>query len=60
MEQHDLGEAERLLGWTPAHDIVDFLVDLQRRDAAGVDVRALWAPGRLPEDPEVAPAAGST
>lgn len=50
VEHHDLAEAERLLGWTPAHNFVDFLIDLQRRDAAGVDVRSLWAPGQLPDD----------
>jgi nucleoside-diphosphate-sugar epimerase len=50
VEQHDLSEAERLLGWVPKHDFVEFLTDLQRRDAAGVDVASLWAPGQLPDD----------
>lgn len=50
VEQHDLSEAERLLGWVPAHDFVEFLTDLQRRDAAGDDVGSLWAPGQLPAD----------
>ena len=50
VEQHDLSDAERLLGWTPDHDFLEFLTDLQRRDAAGVDVGALWAPGQLPDD----------
>ena len=55
VEHHDLAEAKQMLGWTPAHNFVDFLTDLQRRDAAGVDVRSLWAPGQLPQD-AVAPA----
>lgn len=49
VEQHDLSDAERLLGWTPQHDITEFLVDLVGRDAAGEDVTTLWAPGQLPE-----------
>jgi nucleoside-diphosphate-sugar epimerase len=48
VEQHDLSEAARLLGWRPCVGFVDFLRDLQRRDARGEDVRSLWAPGRLP------------
>ncbi len=41
------------LGWVTFNylcNFVDFLTDLQRRDAAGVDVRSLWAPGQLPDD----------
>ena len=48
VEQHDLGEAAQKLGWTPQVSFVDFLRDLQAREARGEDVRALWAPGRLP------------
>ncbi|GAA1160162.1 hypothetical protein GCM10009630_67840 [Kribbella jejuensis] len=48
VEQHDLSEAAELLGWRPEHDFVEFLADLQRRDAAGEDVGSLWAPGRIP------------
>ncbi len=49
VEQHDLSEAERALGWTPTVGFVEFLRDLQLRDARGEDVAALWAPGQLPE-----------
>ncbi len=49
VEQHDLSEAERLTGWTPKIGFVEFLRDLQARDARGEDVASLWAPGQLPE-----------
>ena len=49
VEQHDLSEAERLLGWRPQVGFVEFLQDLARRDAAGEDVRSLWVPGGLVE-----------
>ncbi|MGW5193384.1 NAD-dependent epimerase/dehydratase family protein [Kribbella sp. NPDC004138] len=48
VEQHDLSAASDLLGWRPQHDYIEFLQDLQRREAAGEDVDALWAPGRIP------------
>lgn len=48
VEQHDLSEARRLLGWTPCVGFLDFLRDLKERDARGEDVASLWAPGRLP------------
>ncbi len=48
VEQHDLTEAERRLGWSPAVGFLDFLRDLQARDARGEDVTALWVPGELP------------
>jgi nucleoside-diphosphate-sugar epimerase len=48
LEQHDLSEASRLLSWRPTIDGLDFLRDLQKRDAAGEDVSKLWAPGQLP------------
>ncbi len=48
VEQHDLTEAERLLGWRPAVGFLHFLRDLQARDARGEDVAALWVPGELP------------
>ena len=50
VEQHDLSEAERLFGWYPQISFTAFLEDLKRRDAAGQDVRSLWAPGQLSED----------
>ena len=48
VEQHDLSEAERALGWTPQIGFVDFLRDLQARDERGEDVTQLWAPGEIP------------
>lgn len=48
VEQHDMSEAARLMGWKPQIGFVEFLRDLQERDARGEDVRALWAPGQLP------------
>ena len=48
VEQHDLSEAERVLGWRPRIGFLDFLRDLKDRDARGVDVRALTVPGELP------------
>lgn len=48
VEQHDLTETERRLGWRPAVDFLDFLRDLQARDARGEDVEALFVPGQLP------------
>lgn len=49
VEHNDLSEAKRLLGWEPSVGFVEFLQDLQARDARGEDVRGLWAPGQLPE-----------
>lgn len=49
VEQHDLGEAERLTGWTPRVGFTDFLRDLTARAARGEDVAHLWAPGQLPD-----------
>jgi hypothetical protein len=48
VEQHDLSEAARVLGWRPAVGFLDFLRDLQARDARGEDVSALRVPGELP------------
>ncbi|RYX84663.1 NAD(P)-dependent oxidoreductase [bacterium] len=48
VEQHDMSEAEEKLGWTPKHNFLEFLRDLQIRDERGDDVSALWAPGLLP------------
>lgn len=50
VEQHDLSEAARVLGWTPQVSFVDFLRDLKARDARSEDVTQLWAPGQLPPD----------
>jgi len=48
VEQHDMSEAERLMGWTPRIGFTEFLRDLQGRDGRGEDVTKLWAPGQLP------------
>jgi nucleoside-diphosphate-sugar epimerase len=48
VEQHDLSEAARVLGWKPAVGFVDFLRDLQARDARHEDVATLWVPSELP------------
>ena len=47
VEQHDLSSAAEVLGWTPSVGFLDFLRDLQARDARGEDVAALVAPGAL-------------
>jgi len=49
VEQHDLSEAKRLLGWESKFGFVEFLNDLKARDARGEDVRTLWAPGQIPD-----------
>jgi nucleoside-diphosphate-sugar epimerase len=51
VEQHDLSEASRVLGWTPQISFVEFLRDLKERDERGDEVANLWAPGQLPTDP---------
>ncbi|BCM92698.1 hypothetical protein IAD21_04580 [Abditibacteriota bacterium] len=48
VEQHDMSEAKEKLGWTPQHNFLEFLRDLQTRDERGDDVHSLWAPGLLP------------
>lgn len=48
VEQHDLSEAERVLGWRPQVGFVEFLRDLKARDARGEDVSALFVPSELP------------
>jgi nucleoside-diphosphate-sugar epimerase len=48
VEQHDMSEAARLLDWRPKSGFLEFLRDLQEREARGEDVRKLWAPGQIP------------
>ncbi len=48
VEQHDLSDAARVLGWRPAVGFTEFLRDLAERDARGEDVHVLWVPGALP------------
>lgn len=48
LEQHDLSETFRVMGWKPAYNALDFLRDLKKRDAAGEGVSKLFAHGQLP------------
>ncbi len=48
VEQHDMSEAQRQMGWTPRVNFVTFLSDLARRDKAGEDVSGLQTSGDLP------------
>ncbi|MCZ8517027.1 NAD(P)-dependent oxidoreductase [Paenibacillus filicis] len=50
VEQHDLKDAERILGWKPAVGFLDFLRDLKARDEKGIDVTNLWVPSELPSN----------
>ena len=47
VEQHDLSEAKSLLGWEPKFGFVEFLTDLQARDARGENIHALQTPSDL-------------
>ncbi|MGC4190232.1 MAG: NAD(P)-dependent oxidoreductase [Thermomicrobiales bacterium] len=47
VEQHDLSEVSDVIGWTPKVGFLDFLRDLQARDARGEDVRALVVPDTM-------------
>lgn len=47
VEQHDLTEAKAKLGWEPKYGFIEFLRDLQAREARGEEVRALWTPSDL-------------
>ena len=49
VEQHDLSEADTLLGWKPQVGFVQFLEDLRERDKRGEDVCALRTPSDLSE-----------
>lgn len=46
-QSRDVGEAERLTGWTPRVGFIEFPRDLQARDARDEDMRGLWSPGLL-------------
>ncbi|WP_274651261.1 NAD-dependent epimerase/dehydratase family protein [Paenibacillus humicola] len=48
VEQHDLSEAERTLGWKPKYGFPEFLRDLKERDERGLDVERLWVPSEMP------------
>lgn len=47
VEQHDMSEAARLIGWEPKVGFAEFLHDLKARDARGEDVSCLWVPGEV-------------
>lgn len=49
VEQHDLSEAARLLGWKPAIGFMEFLRDLKERDARGEQVSTMRVSGALPQ-----------
>ncbi|MBO7743061.1 NAD(P)-dependent oxidoreductase [Paenibacillus sp. MWE-103] len=48
VEQHDLSEASRVLGWQPRVGFLDFLRDLKRREEQGLEIRELFVPSELP------------
>ncbi len=48
VEQHDLSEAARVLGWKPQVNFLSFLRSLEDRSARGQDLRKLQVPGELP------------
>ena len=50
VEQHDMSEAEQVIGWRPQYNFLEFLRDLKARDERGEDVQSLWAAGYLPEN----------
>lgn len=47
VEQHDLSEAQSLLGWEPKVGFVEFLNDLKAREDRGENISALWTPSDL-------------
>lgn len=47
VEQHDLSEAKDVISWAPKVGFLDFLRDLQARDARGEDVTSLDVPGSM-------------
>ncbi|GMK46972.1 hypothetical protein PghCCS26_41010 [Paenibacillus glycanilyticus] len=48
VEQHDLSEAKRVMGWQPRVGFIDFLRDLKLRDEQGLRIRGLVVPSELP------------
>jgi nucleoside-diphosphate-sugar epimerase len=50
VEQHDLSEAENILGWKPQIGFIEFLRDLKKRDELGLDIAGLIVPSELPQD----------
>ncbi|MCY9693178.1 NAD-dependent epimerase/dehydratase family protein [Paenibacillus alginolyticus] len=48
VEQHDLTEAEKTIGWKPRYGFLEFLEDLKARDEKGIDVMHLKVPSEIP------------
>jgi nucleoside-diphosphate-sugar epimerase len=48
IEQHDLSEAKRVLGWEPRINFVDFLRNLKEKDQQREDINNLKVPSELP------------
>ncbi|WP_261301493.1 NAD-dependent epimerase/dehydratase family protein [Paenibacillus andongensis] len=48
VEQHDLSEAEKAIGWKPRYGFLEFLKDLKARDEKGIDVTHLKVPSEIP------------
>ncbi|AZN39949.1 NAD-dependent epimerase/dehydratase family protein [Paenibacillus albus] len=48
IEQHDLSEANRVLGWKPQIGFTDFLRDLKLRNEQGLEIHDLVVPSELP------------
>ncbi|MCY9670019.1 NAD(P)-dependent oxidoreductase [Paenibacillus alginolyticus] len=48
VEQHDLSEAEKAIGWKPRYGFLEFLQDLKARDEKGIDVTHLKVPSEIP------------
>lgn len=48
VEQHDLTEAEKTIGWKPRYGFLEFLKDLKARDEKGIDVKLLIVPSEIP------------
>ena len=47
VEQHDLSEAKAQMDWEPKIGFVEFLRDLQTREARGEEIRSLFTPSDL-------------
>ncbi|GLX70679.1 hypothetical protein MU1_50250 [Paenibacillus glycanilyticus] len=50
VEQHDLSEAKRIIGWEPRVGFIEFLRDLQLRHEQSLEIHGLVVPSELPND----------
>ncbi|WP_336774332.1 NAD-dependent epimerase/dehydratase family protein [Paenibacillus sp. MMO-58] len=48
VEQHDLSEAKRVMGWQPRIGFIDFLRDLKQRNEQGLEICGFVVPSELP------------